>query len=85
MVLLCKIERHRFKLAVSFEIRLEMLQQNNFFADGSWIVKECVLIYLLNGSSLVFFISNSINVNEMEQVRRCHNFGTVVEENSERA
>jgi len=62
-----------------------MLQQNNFFADGSWIVKECVLIYLLNGSSLVFFISNSINVNEMEQVRRCHNFGTVVEEYSERA
>jgi hypothetical protein len=34
---------------------------------------------------LVFFISNSINVNEMEQVRRCHNFGTVVEEYSERA
>lgn len=63
---LCKVENHWLELAICFKVRLEMLEQHNFFADRSWIVEKVVFVYLLDGGAIVNFVTHSIDVDKMK-------------------
>lgn len=62
-----------------------MLKENNFLAYLLRIVEEVVFINLLDSGTLVFLISNTIDVNKVEQILRRHYFRAVIKEYTERS
>ena len=81
--MLRKVELHWLELAVTFQVRLKVLQKNNFLANRSWVVKEVVLVQLLHRSSEVLFISDAVDINKVEKICRSDNLSTVVKQHSE--
>jgi len=69
LILLRELESHRFKLAITFKIGFKVLEQDHFLADSWRVIEEIVLIYLFHGGTLSFFISHTIDVNEVEEIR----------------
>jgi len=82
-IILVKVELHGPKLGVAFEIRLEMLQQDDLLRDRVGVLKEVVLINLLDGcAGSLGLVTHSLNVDEVEQVRRGHDLRRVIEQDS---
>jgi hypothetical protein len=66
--LFCELESHWAELAITLEIGLEVLQENNFLINRSWVVEEGVFSDLLYCVGSLLLITDSLNVNEVEQI-----------------
>jgi hypothetical protein len=66
--LFSEVESHGAELAITLKIRLEVLQQHNFLVDRSWVVEEGVLSDLFYCAGGCLLITDSLDVNEVEQI-----------------